>query len=168
MQSIRGILAVVLFIVALFVFSAYPPLLGLIILAILFLLGIASFVEKLKKEKNNPIPHYTSTTISSPVDHARIVESNRSKKELIRAELLRLRQNIIDSGLPDIAAEKGLLRDRMLDEFVDIRPRNRGEWLKRIPLSLREMTDHTQMPLHLDRILQIIAKIDSAVDSGSH
>lgn len=87
---------------------------------------------------------------SKPVDVERTapVEARPSKRindrlsqDQARAELIDLRENTIKVQFPDADPARGLLRKSMLDELLRKRPQDRGEFLTKIHLDLRQNTD---------------------------
>ncbi len=75
-----------------------------------------------------------------------------------RAELVRLRDQMRRDH-PVSRDSADLLRDELLEAFLRHRPRDRQEWLKKIPLDLRLDTDGNQLRAYLESVLEITARI---------
>jgi hypothetical protein len=68
-----------------------------------------------------------------------------------------LREKEITTSFPDTPAERGLLRQILLDEFVRRRPRTKEDWFRLISYDLRSQTDSKQVGQYLGAVLGIIA-----------
>jgi len=79
------------------------------------------------------------------------------RKELLRQQLIALRESEIKPAFPDSPLENGLLRKSLLDEFIQTRPKTREEWFRKIPHHLRTSVDSRQVGKYLDRVLEVIA-----------
>jgi hypothetical protein len=158
MKDLWKIVLTILFIALMLFFIANPFLFGLTIIGIICLVAIFSLIKSISEKIRHP---YIPPPRRIVIDDAAIAEANREKRESTQAALLKLRKEIVDSGFPAIASESGLLRERLLMEFALRRPKSRDEWLQRIDFFLRDQTDHTQVPIYLDEILNLIAKHDS-------
>jgi very-short-patch-repair endonuclease len=77
-----------------------------------------------------------------------------------RRQLIQLRENHIQPRFSATPRERGLLRRRMLEELLRIRPKNREEFRRNILQSLRLGTDSGQAAQFLDRVLEIISRIE--------
>jgi very-short-patch-repair endonuclease len=80
--------------------------------------------------------------------------------ESLRQRLITLREKEIKPAFPDTPAEKGLLNEALLDEFVQKRPQTRDDWFRKIPQQFRISADSKQVGQYLDRVLEIIAECD--------
>jgi very-short-patch-repair endonuclease len=80
---------------------------------------------------------------------------------VLRERLVALREDDINPAFPDSPAEKGLLQDGLLEEFILKRPRNKDEWFRKIPQDLRIKVDSRQVGRYLDRVLDIIRETES-------
>ena len=67
----------------------------------------------------------------------------------------------IKAEFPDASEASGLFGNGMLDELLEKRPKNRGEWFRKIPHSLRVSGDSKQIAKYIDRVLGIIAEHDA-------
>lgn len=67
----------------------------------------------------------------------------------------------IKAEFPDSSEASGLFGNGMLDELLEKRPKNRDEWFRKIPQSLRASVDSKQIAKYLDRVLGIIAEHDA-------
>jgi hypothetical protein len=74
------------------------------------------------------------------------------------SELISLRESEIKPAFPESPLENGLLRRSLLDEFVQTRPKTRGDRFGKIPHHLRSSVDSRQVGKYLDRVLEIIAE----------
>jgi hypothetical protein len=83
----------------------------------------------------------------------RPTESNSCGKRLIA-----LRDSEITPAPPDAPAEKNLLREDLLEEFIEKRPKTKDEWFKKIPQPLRAGVDSKQVGKYLPRVLEIIGE----------
>lgn len=55
-------------------------------------------------------------------------------------------------------AGKGLLRDSLLEEFIQKRPKTKDDWFRKIAQDLRTSVDSKQVGQYLDRVRAIIAE----------
>lgn len=81
-----------------------------------------------------------------------------SKAEALRRRLVTLRDTEITPAFPDAPTEKSLLRDDLLEAFLEKRPKTRDEWFRRIPQHMRSGVDSKQVGKYLDRVLGIIGE----------
>jgi very-short-patch-repair endonuclease len=79
---------------------------------------------------------------------------------LLRQRLITLRESEIKPAFPESPPEIGLLRKSLLDEFVQMRPKTRDEWFRKIPNHMRISVDSKQVGKYLDRVLGIIAECE--------
>ena len=79
----------------------------------------------------------------------------------MRQRLVTLRDRELSPAFPNSPAENSLLRNDLLEEFVDKRPKSREDWFRKIPLQFRTSIDSKQVGRYLDRILEIIAEYNS-------
>jgi very-short-patch-repair endonuclease len=87
-------------------------------------------------------------------------QQRAARTESLRQRLVALRDIELTPGFPDSTPENGLLRNDLLEEFVDKRPKTRDDWFRRIPQILRTSVDSRQVGQYLDRVLEIIAEYD--------
>ena len=80
--------------------------------------------------------------------------------ESLRQRLVTLRDMELTPAFPDSPAENCLLRNDMLEEFVEKRPKSRDDWFRKIPQHFRTTVDSKQVGRYLDRVLGIIAEYD--------
>ncbi len=83
------------------------------------------------------------------------------RRESLRQRLVTLRDTEVTPAFPDSPAENGLLRNDLLEEFVDKRPKSKDDWFRKIPQQFRITVDSKQVGRYLDRVLEIIAECDS-------
>jgi len=50
------------------------------------------------------------------------------------------------------------LRQALLDELIEKRPKTRDDWFRKIPQNLRISVDSRQVGKYLDRVLDIISE----------
>jgi hypothetical protein len=50
------------------------------------------------------------------------------------------------------------LREDLLEEFIEKRPRTKDDWFRKIPEQMRSRVDSKQVGKYLDRVLEIIAE----------
>jgi phosphatidylinositol kinase/protein kinase (PI-3 family) len=88
----------------------------------------------------------------------RLEKDKVHKSESLRQRLIVLRETEIKPEFPESPLETGLLRKRLLEEFVEKRPKTRDEWFRKIPQDLRASVDSKQVGKYLDRVLAILAE----------
>jgi len=99
--------------------------------------------------------HIEDLLVNDP-DYRR--EDEKAKRvDSLRQQLLNLRENEIKVAFPDCPAEKCLLREPLLLEFLRSRPRTRDDWFRMISYSARSSTDSRQIAQYLGKVLDIIA-----------
>ena len=81
-----------------------------------------------------------------------------SRAEALRRRLVTLRDTEITPTFPGAPIEKSLLRDDLIEAFLEKRPKNRDEWFRRIPQHMRSGVDSKQVGKYLDRVLGIIGE----------
>jgi hypothetical protein len=79
-----------------------------------------------------------------------------ARRDSLRQRLIELRDGEITQAFSDTPNEKCLLRDGVLEEFIQKRPRSRDEWFRKIPEQVRSSIDSKQVGRYLDRVLGII------------
>jgi very-short-patch-repair endonuclease len=82
------------------------------------------------------------------------------KMESLRQRLVTLRDMELIPAFPDSPPESGLLRNDLLEEFIEKRPRTRDDWFRKISQNFRTTVDSKQVGRYLDRVLGIIAECD--------
>jgi len=78
----------------------------------------------------------------------------------LRQRLITLREAEIKRAFPNSPAERGLLRDSLLEEFIQKRPKTKDDWFRKIAQDLRTSVDSKQVGQYLDRVLAIIAEFE--------
>lgn len=78
------------------------------------------------------------------------------RTESLRQRLVTLRNTEVTPAFPDSPAENGLLRNDLLEEFVEKRPKTRDDWFRMIPQQFRTTVDSKQVGRYLDRVLEIM------------
>jgi very-short-patch-repair endonuclease len=81
--------------------------------------------------------------------------------ESLRHRLVTLRDNEIKPLFPQSPAEKGLLQNSLLEEFIQKRPKTKDDWFRKIPQDLRTSVDSKQVGQYLDRVLEIIRECEA-------
>jgi very-short-patch-repair endonuclease len=81
--------------------------------------------------------------------------------ETLRHRLVTLRDMELAPAFPDSLDENGLLREDLLEEFIEKRPKSRDDWFSKIPQQFRTTVDSNQVRRYLDRVLEIIAECES-------
>ena len=71
-----------------------------------------------------------------------------------------MRDSEIALAFPDSPAEKCLLRQDLLEEFIAKRPRTKDQWFGNIPEQMRSGVDSKQVGRYLKRVPEIIAEHD--------
>ena len=155
MDHLKSALLFVAYIALVVLCVKYPPLLGLLIFGGIILFSIWSFLDRRAKEKRHPLPDQLFPPPPPAPPSICPARQWRSYEDAYN-DLTALRQEIVDSGFPEIAGEKGLLREELLRELSHVRPITCGEWLGYVNFRLRDGTDHTQVPIYLKRILHVI------------
>jgi len=79
--------------------------------------------------------------------------------ESIRVRLVELREGEIGRAFPETPGGQCLLRDELLDLFVEKRPTTREDWFRVVPYELRAATEAAQVGQFLDRVLGIIREL---------
>ncbi len=78
-----------------------------------------------------------------------------ARKDALRQRLIELRKEI-RSAFPGTLDEKCLLREDILEEFIQKRPKTRDEWFRKIPEQVRSSIDSKQVGSYLNRVLEIV------------
>jgi very-short-patch-repair endonuclease len=89
---------------------------------------------------------------------ARAGRANVHRTEKLTERLVEFRENVIKPAFPSTPAERCLLRDALLEEFVRRHPTSKEDWFRRIPSSLRTSTESGQIAKFLDEILRMVAE----------
>ena len=61
----------------------------------------------------------------------------------MRQRLITLRDTEIKPAFPDSPAEKGLIWESLLEEFIQKRPKTKDDWFRKIPQELRTSVGRT-------------------------
>jgi very-short-patch-repair endonuclease len=88
----------------------------------------------------------------------KLQKQKANRIELLRQRLIALRDSEITPAFPDSPAEKNLLREDLLEEFIEKRPKTKDEWFKKIRQPLRAGVDSKQVGKYLPRVLEIIGE----------
>jgi very-short-patch-repair endonuclease len=79
--------------------------------------------------------------------------------EDVDAELIQLRENVIQAERPDADRARGVLRKTMLDALMRHRPTTPDEFRLRIPSALRDKTDPEEFRRYSPRIFELLQEI---------
>ncbi len=85
----------------------------------------------------------------------REMQEKAARRNSLRQRLTELREEI-GSEFPDTPLERCLLRDDVLEEFVEKRPRTREDWFRKMGEPLRTSIDSKQVGRYLERVLEIV------------
>jgi very-short-patch-repair endonuclease len=78
------------------------------------------------------------------------------------AEALReLRSSVIAKETPNWEPERSILRDSMIEAFVNLRLTDPNDWFKRVPQYQRQNTNPLEKHKYIDQICRIVGKIES-------
>jgi very-short-patch-repair endonuclease len=83
-------------------------------------------------------------------------QAKANRAEQLRQRLITLRDSEIRVAFPDTPAEKCLLNQALLDEFLQKKPKTRDDWFRRISQPARTNVDSKQVGKYLDTVLQAI------------
>ncbi|MDP3000008.1 MAG: AAA domain-containing protein [Bryobacterales bacterium] len=84
-------------------------------------------------------------------------EAQAALKEDFRSQLVALKETIA-RDCPDTAHERRLLRDEMIDAFLQKRPTSQNDWLRLMPYELRSSTDLMEIRKYLAKVLEVFAE----------
>jgi very-short-patch-repair endonuclease len=87
-------------------------------------------------------------------------QEKASRTKSLRQRLITLREMELIAAFPDTPPERCLLKESLLDEFVQRRPKTRDDWFRRIPQHFRTEVDPKQVGQFLDRVLDTIRDCD--------
>lgn len=87
-----------------------------------------------------------------PVAGGRTVED-------VRAQLVRLRDEVIEPRFPHVDRTHGLLRKAMLESLLRHRPTSAVEFQQRIPQALRDKTDPEQFRQYSAQVFELLAEL---------
>jgi very-short-patch-repair endonuclease len=85
----------------------------------------------------------------------REMQDKSVRRNSLRQRLTELREEI-RSAFPDAPHERCLLRDDVLEEFIQKRPKNRDDWFRKIAEQMRTSIDSKQVGRYLNRIFEIV------------
>jgi hypothetical protein len=87
------------------------------------------------------------------------LESRWSTDE-VRMALVSFRENTLEPDLKPEGRSIGLLRKAMIEALLRERPRNRREFMLRMPDRLLQSTDQSEIEEHLAAVLEILQRLD--------
>jgi Protein of unknown function (DUF3320) len=81
--------------------------------------------------------------------------------------LIEFRESVIraDVPVPDWEAHRSILRDAMIETFVSQHFTDPDEWFTKVPTFLRQGTNPIEKNKYLERICEIVSRIDAAMHS---
>ena len=80
----------------------------------------------------------------------REMQEKAARRNSLRQRLTELREEI-RSAFPDTPNERCLLRDDVLEEFIQKRPENRDDWFRKFAEQMRTSIDSKQVGRYLNR-----------------
>ncbi|MGH7025421.1 MAG: DUF4011 domain-containing protein [Caulobacteraceae bacterium] len=114
----------------------------------------AATISPLAKESDQRPMEFVATAGAKPLERVR----DGLSRDQARAELIDLRENVIQPAFPDADPARGLLRKSMLDEFLRKRPIDTGEFLSSISIELRQNTDAAQLKQFGEVVFEILER----------
>jgi very-short-patch-repair endonuclease/RecA/RadA recombinase len=81
--------------------------------------------------------------------------------------LIEFRENVIHAEIPNWEAHRSILRDAMIEAFVSKHFADPDEWFTKVPIFLRQGTNPIEKNKYLERICEIVSRIDAATHSGA-
>jgi very-short-patch-repair endonuclease len=87
----------------------------------------------------------------------REMQEKAARRNSLRQRLTELRGEV-RTAFPDAPDDRCLLRDDVLEEFIQKRPKSRDEWFRKFPEQLRSSVDSKQVSRYLERVLEAIAE----------
>ncbi len=109
-----------------------------------------------EKEIRRLLSHLEELLANDPT--AQKAHAEAEQTEGLRDKLIGFRRDVIEPAFPESPEEKCLLRDEMIEVFVELRPTTRQAWFNRVASDLRAGTEPKQVGSFLDRILEMIAQ----------
>lgn len=85
-----------------------------------------------------------------------VVRAKANRTQELRARLVEFRENVIRPAFPEASADRCLLHEALLEEFIRQHPTSKEDWFRRIPSPLRTSTESGQIAKFLDDVLRII------------
>ena len=76
--------------------------------------------------------------------------------------LVEFRESLIRTEIPDWEAHRSILRDAMIETFVSQHFTDPDQWFTKVPAFLRQATNPTEKNKYLERICEIVSRIDAA------
>jgi very-short-patch-repair endonuclease len=86
-----------------------------------------------------------------------------TKGQVIQA-LVSFRDDVIRKEIPDWEMHRSILRDAMIETFVTQHFTDVDEWFAKVPAFLRQATNPMEKNKYLERICEIVSRIDSTAD----
>ena len=77
--------------------------------------------------------------------------------------LVEFRENVIRKETVDWNGQRSILRDSMIETFISQHLDDSDDWFKKVPTYLRQGTDSAEKRTYLDRICEIVSRIESGV-----
>jgi hypothetical protein len=79
--------------------------------------------------------------------------------------LVEFRENVIRVGSHAWEAHRSILRDAMIETFVSQQFTDPDEWFTKVPTYLRQGTDPAEKNMYIDRICEIVSRIEAVAHS---
>ena len=79
--------------------------------------------------------------------------------------LIEFRESVIRADVPNWEAHRSILRDAMIETFVSQHFKDPDEWFTKVPTFLRQGTNPIEKNKYLERICEIVSRIDAAMHS---
>jgi hypothetical protein len=112
-------------------------------------------------EAKSPLePRTTPAPESSPPGN----EGPFTKANGIQA-LVEFRESVIRSDMPEWETHRSILRDAMIETFLSQHFTDPDEWFAKIPTFLRQNTNPIEKNKYLERICEIVSRVDAEMHS---
>ena len=70
-----------------------------------------------------------------------------------------LRDKVMKVEFPEVSPDRNLLRDEMMELFLQKLPTTRTDWFNKVPIRLRQGSDLLQVRKYLPQILEILSQV---------
>jgi very-short-patch-repair endonuclease len=116
--------------------------------------------------QTSPTTAFEDSTDISPRNNEIVIREDRVDEgtlsdDQVRAALVRYRDDVIFNQFPGSEPERCILRDLMIDKIVEQRLDEPSDFVRKIPLWLRERTDHRQAKF-LPDVCAIVERLNSS------
>jgi very-short-patch-repair endonuclease len=110
-------------------------------------------------EAKAPLEPRTRPAAESPANEGPLTKANGIQT------LVEFRESVIRSDIPEWEAHRSILRDAMIETFVSQHFTDPDEWFTKIPTFLRQNTNPIEKNKYLDRICEIVSRVDAETHS---